>query len=53
MTAVHGFGMAPSEFWGLDPKEFWWIVEARAPHLFEEPQRKRLLRLLEEGFSNG
>jgi hypothetical protein len=53
MTAITSFGLSPSEFWSLHPQEFWWIVESKAPHLFEEPQRKRLLRLLEEGFNNG
>jgi hypothetical protein len=43
-------GLAPSEFWRMHPVEFWWYAKAKHPDLFEEPQRDRLLRLLEEGF---
>lgn len=50
MVAVTTFGIAPSEFWGMNPQEFWWVAEGRAPHAFQEPQSKRLLRLLENGF---
>jgi hypothetical protein len=34
----------------MHPQEFWWIAQAKAPEAFKEPQRKRLLRLLENGF---
>lgn len=50
MAAVNSFGITPSEFWGMHPKEFWWVAEAKIPKAFEEPQRKRLLRLLENGW---
>jgi hypothetical protein len=51
MTAIASFGLSPSEFWALHPTEFWWIAEAKAPHAFQEPQRKRLLNLLEKGWN--
>lgn len=51
MAAVSSFGISPSEFWGMHPQEFWWIAEAKAPHAFQVPQRKRLLDLLENGFA--
>jgi hypothetical protein len=50
MVCVSSFGIQPSDFWNMDPAEVWWLIEAKSPHLFEEPQRKRLLRLLENGF---
>jgi hypothetical protein len=50
IAAVNSFSISPSEFWGMHPTEFWWLAEAKAPHAFQEPQRKRLLRLLENGF---
>ena len=51
ITAVSNFGIAPSEFWGMHPQEFWWLAEAKVPDAFKEPQRKRLLRLLEKGWN--
>jgi len=50
MAAVASFGISPSEFWSLHPQEIWWIIESKQPELFQEPQRTRLLRLLEQGF---
>jgi hypothetical protein len=45
--------MPPSEFWKLHPDEFWWLAQMKNPEAFQEPQRARLLRLLEEGFTSG
>ncbi len=33
-AAVHGSGMAPSEFWKLSLREFWWLQDAiQAEHV--------------------
>nr|AKH46255.1 hypothetical protein [uncultured marine virus] len=50
MTAVGSWGISPSEFWAMSPEEFWWIAEQKNPQAFQEPERERLLRLLENGF---
>lgn len=50
MTAVGIWGISPSDFWQMTPQEFWWIAEQKNPDAFKEPQRVRLLKLLENGF---
>jgi len=35
----------------MHPDEFWWYFESKVPKAFEEPQSKRLKRLLEKGWN--
>jgi hypothetical protein len=37
----------------MHPDEFWWLAEMKNPEVFQEPQRVRLLRLLERGLNSG
>jgi hypothetical protein len=30
-VAVGGWGIQPSEFWGMDAEEWWWLYDAKRP----------------------
>lgn len=37
----------------MHPEEFWEQAQGRNPEAFEESDRDRLLRLIDEGFTDG